>query len=489
MRTEPPSPLASALARLRPPAGRARRWLAARGTFTRVALLLAAIGAVAGAGYLATVEDPAGRSWAWVYEGRKLSADDVSAIAEALDAEEIPHRVDPAGRVGVRPDRKAEALAALAKRKVVPPTLDQLSRDPESASPFDGPFEREHRENARLERTLKALIEGIDPAIASAHVQIHRVRVRGGLGAPTSVSSFIHLQTEGGRRLGHHVVEGIETFLRGAIPDLRPEAITVADQAGHKYLAAGDPALKVENQKHGLEQDWRDAIADGLRHIPGVGVSVLLEQIAPPGPPPGPPPPIAAEAVRPNGPLEVAPEPAEHPPAPPAPAPRPRANVWVRIPRSFYLLAFRAQSPGRHPTPEDLKPMQATTEKLVHDAVEVTIPRDILGEVKIDNVQDDLSNSRALLLSPAHEPSRPWPWLVVSGAVGIPIALASAAALVRLATRRPAARPSRSAWRPGFVAGGPAPGPSERVRELIRLDPEAAAGVLQRWIGQGGALQ
>ena len=28
--------------------------------------------------------------------------------------------------------------------------------------------------------------------------------------------------------------------------------------------------------------------------------------------------------------------------------------------------------------------------------------------------------------------------------------------------------------------------PSERVRELVRFNPEAAAGVLQRWIGQGG---
>jgi flagellar M-ring protein FliF len=32
------------------------------------------------------------------------------------------------------------------------------------------------------------------------------------------------------------------------------------------------------------------------------------------------------------------------------------------------------------------------------------------------------------------------------------------------------------------------PGPSERVRELIRRNPEAAASVLQRWTGQGGRL-
>jgi hypothetical protein len=28
--------------------------------------------------------------------------------------------------------------------------------------------------------------------------------------------------------------------------------------------------------------------------------------------------------------------------------------------------------------------------------------------------------------------------------------------------------------------------PAERARELVRLDPAAAGGVLQRWIGQGG---
>jgi hypothetical protein len=30
------------------------------------------------------------------------------------------------------------------------------------------------------------------------------------------------------------------------------------------------------------------------------------------------------------------------------------------------------------------------------------------------------------------------------------------------------------------------PSPSERVRDLIQRNPEAAASVLQRWVGQGG---
>src|SRR4051812_4217648 len=101
MRTEPPSPLTSALARLRSPAGRARRWLAARGAATRVVLFLVALGALGGVGYHATLDDPNERAWAWVYEGRKLSLDDLNKISETLDAASIPHVADPgAGRVG-----------------------------------------------------------------------------------------------------------------------------------------------------------------------------------------------------------------------------------------------------------------------------------------------------------------------------------------------------------------------------------------------------
>ncbi len=244
-------------------------------------------------------------------------------------------------------------------------------------------------------------------------------------------------------------------------------------------------------QTHAQEEDWREKIAEELRHIPGVGVSVLLETLPAPPPPPEIPPDPAREAVKPNGSLEVDPEPAPTSTAPPIPSSRTKANVWVRIPRSFYLLEFQSRSPGRQPTQEDLEPMRNTTEKLVHDAVEIHIPKDELGLVKVGIIQDDLASSRPLLIPSDPEPHRPWPLLALSGAVGV-ASLAAVAALIRLATRRPSARPSLSGWRPGFVddgPSGPSPGPSERVRELIRLNPEAAAGVLQRWIGQEGALE
>ncbi len=61
-----------------------------------------------------------------------------------------------------------------------------------------------------------------------------------------------------------------------------------------------------------------------------------------------------------------------------------------------------------------------------------------------------------------------------------------------LASRRPEVRPAPASDRGLYArdeASEPGQSASERVRELIRLNPEAAASVLHRWIGQGGHLQ
>ncbi len=492
MRAEPASPMASTLARLRATAGRSRRWLASRGTAARVALLLAGLMALGAAGYLASVGDPGKPAWSWIFERRKLSSDDLDKISEALDAAGIPHVADPLGRVGVKESRRAEALALLAKAHAVPPSLDDLSQEVEPGNPLlESPADRERREALRLEQILKAQIEGLDPAIASAHVRIHRARRRPGLGQGLEVTASVYLRTEGGRKLGHRAVEGIQRFLIKDVPELRPESITVVDQTGHAYLAAGDPSLKESTHAHAREEDWQDQILGELRHIPGVGVSVLLEAPpAPQGPAPTPPEP-AADLVRPNGQVELvesAPPPAAGAGGAPA---RPQANVWVRVPRSFYLMDFRSRSPGRQPTPEDLEPMRLRTEQVIRDAVGIHIPAGELGVVKVAVIQDDLASSGPFVVPLVLESPRPWAWVALSG-VASAAALATVAGLFRLAGRRPLRRPQRSARRSGYVADGPSgpvPGPSERVRELIRLNPESAAGVLQRWIGQGGAAR
>jgi flagellar biosynthesis/type III secretory pathway M-ring protein FliF/YscJ len=450
-------------------------------------LLLIALGALGALGYFASMDDPSELTWAWIFEGHKLSNDEILAISNALDAENIQHVADhTTGRVGVKPARKTEALATLEKHKVVPRTLDDLSHE-EAGSPWDLPEDRQRRELAARERSLKYQIEGLHNAIQSAHVEILRTKTRPGLNAPWNVGAYVYLRIET-TRLSHRVIEGIETFLKGSIPDLNPKAITVVDQFGFNYLSADNPALREQLTLHAQEETWRDKISEELQHIPGVGVSVLLETAPVPPPPPPQLPTLPVEDLAvPNGKVAIGPDAPVEAPAPPVQPPRTKANVLVRVPRSFYFLDFAARtSPNRSPTQEDLDQMRETTEKLIRDAVEIHIPKEDLGVVKIGVIQDDLGSPRQLLIPSVDEPHRPWIWAALSVAVVL-ASVGAVGAMVRLATRRQPTRPSLSSWRPGYVADGPS-GPSERVRELIRLNPEAAAGVLQRWIGQGGTL-
>ena len=485
MRQEASSPRSAALDRLRGAWDRGRRWLAGRGVPTRVALAAAGLAVIGGLGYLASGERAAGPASAPLYEGQRLSSDELAAIQKALRAEAIKCAVDPAaGRVVVRAEKMTAALAAIVKHKAEPATLDELNRDDEPESPWTTPAEREHREVGRLQQTLKRQIEGSNPSILSAQVTIRRERARGTWNARWDVHAYVYLRIEG-RRLGPQAVDGIETFLLGAVPDLKPDAITVTDQGGRKYRFVGDGDLKRQAQMRSQEEEWADKIAEGLHHIPGVGVSVILESVAAPVPPAAPlaEAPAAELAVS-NHSLRVVDEPP--PPLAPAepPAPRTRANVWVRVPRSWYLLAAQSQAPGRPPSPDDLREMKATTERLAQKAVEVSIPKDLRGEVKVDTVQDDLAAGRTVSLPPDPAESAP-AWLVpaVGGGVGLVAVGSLVATGLRLATKRQPGRPD-AAWRPG-LADPLGPGPAQRVRDLVRANPEAAAGVLQRWIGQG----
>ena len=490
MRKEPQSPWLVALDRVRTPWGRARRWLASRGAATRVGLILVGLIVVGALGYLTTAEQTPGSVAATpLYEGRRLSSDDLMAITAALEDESILCWPDfPSRRVFVRTDRKAAALAAIDKHKAAPKTLADLIRNDEPDSPFLTVAERERREQHKLEQILKRQIELLDAPITSAQVTIIREKARGTLNPRSIVHATVYLQVEGGRKLGHKAVDGIETFLVGALPDLKTDAITVTDQTGHKYMVAGDAPLKEQVRKHSQEEEWSDKIADGLRHIPGVRVSVTLESVAVPPPTPAEPPPApVAEVVVANGSLQINPEPRPSV-APSLPSEtRTRANVWVRVPRSFYLMAAQSQAPGHHPSPEDMRQMRTTTERFAREAVDASIPRESQGDVKVAIVQDDLTVSRNVTLPTDPRPDRLWPLPAVAVAGAGLVLAVSVVTGFRLAVKRPTLRPA-SPWRAGFVADEPNPGPAERVRELIRLNPEAAAGVLQRWIGQGGAV-
>ena len=322
MRTEPSSPLASLPARLRVGSGRVRRWVATRGPLTRMTLVVVGLVALLGLGYVAAPERAAtGVGCYWIYENRHLSRDDVARIRETLDAQGISTYTDRSGRVGVKPEQRTAALAALGKSKVVPPTLDELTaRSLESRGLFDGPDEVARRDHALLERSAELQIQALDDVIDSAFVRINRVRTGSGFRSAEVVSGYVNLQVVENRKLPHARIEAIQAILSGLVPELKPEAITVIDQKGRTYLAAGNRELKDQISSRAREDGWRDAITEGLRHIPGVEVRVQLEVPPAPAPTPVAAPPVAistapaeitgtGDMVRPNAPVAVEPDP------------------------------------------------------------------------------------------------------------------------------------------------------------------------------------
>ena len=134
----------------------------------------------------------------------------------------------------------------------------------------------------------------------------------------------------------------------------------------------------------------------------------------------------------------------------------------------------------------------------IKERVARALPKGELGDVAIERVDEPLHVHISTPIAATEPVARTWtkpewlPYAVAGGALGL-VALAAGGGLLVGRRRRPAPRSAEPAGvRTRFDredARTARPAPSERVRELVRRDPEAAAGVLQRWIGQGGHVE
>jgi hypothetical protein len=209
-----------------------------------------------------------------------------------------------------------------------------------------------------------------------------------------------------------------------------------------------------------------------------------------------------APVVAVNRPLSAEPAPAQTP----APSPRSAApaatgtalssaqssaepgRIWVRVPRSYYF--HISILPGhKEPSLEEFQKLAASTEEKIKTGISLVVPLSGASAWKtmIDVIPDELPLNRPPVVA-AHTESRrlalDWG---IAGGVGV-----SAAALVLagswvLAARRPMARREAIPRGLRFHAGSAlGPGPSERVREFVRRNPESAVSVLERWTRKGG---
>jgi hypothetical protein len=342
--------------------------------------------------------------------------------------------------------------------------------------------------------------------VVSATVLLGPIDAGGRLNAPRRLQATAVIQTANDEPLPRQTVEMIRNVLT-SIDAVDPGAITLIDPTSNReYLVAGRPDLEARSADRAREEEYRDRIQEQLR-IDGATVFVRIDPVEPHDAAASAP--AVARVNQPLGPIGSGSTAADAPagalalnrgtasPAasPATEGPRPvaepgRALVLVRVPRSYYLRLYREIHPLDTPTPEDLAPHVARVGEAIRTVVHAVIPPGERGDVKIDRI-DDLGADIGLATSREAETSRPAPgWLPVAGGVALAVLTLAALGGGWIATRRPAlattggrTAPRERPGRGGEAARG---GPAEQVRELVRVDPAAAAGVLHRWIVQGG---
>ncbi|MHB1562334.1 MAG: hypothetical protein ACYC61_33250 [Isosphaeraceae bacterium] len=489
----------TAFSRLRDVAGRVRRAMMRQRPAVRMAAILAPLLVVAAAGYWAAgTLAPAGARY--LAGSQAFSSDDLIVIERELVAKGIAYRVDES-KVLVEADQFDQAAAAIGKLNIGRHAISEIRDEPFSLRDVVETHEdRERRERLQEEKLIERIIDDL-PGVRSSVVSIQRPRASFGRQPATGPSAFVYLEGDSDRRLPSQTVQRIVAILMSKQPGLSADAITMMDR-NNSYLDSHDPAAGQQTR----EEELRQRIIERLSWIKGVQVWVVLAghrgQAAAQGRGgrtstadrrepirEGEAGNLAsgeAPAIVVNGPAEAT---AEPPPADPTPGEADRiagGQVFVNVPRSYYLT--RTVPDHRDPTGDELKAAQARTRALVEELVHLVVPSS--WGVLVDNFPDELPPPRSAATLPTGPEHRriaaDWGIVgVVAASVAVVMAMGSWIHAARRPSRSSATFPAGRTYRPDAPDE---PGPSERVRELVRRDPEAAASVLQRWVTEGGRV-
>lgn len=474
MRIDDPSP--------RPNRGRLRLWVeplrlrfSAWGPGVRRGIGAAALVVVACVvGFLSKTGEESDTT-AWIDDGRRFAADEADAIARVLKQNNLRPRRDPQGRIGVPADKETEALVLLDKKDLLPGSLKTLRDRAVESSWVESPSVRQAKLARADEQELELILKGFD-GVASADVMIRREPIRRGATSPTVSKALVILHAEEARPISLAAVMSTQTLITSRFPDLEPEALTILDAKGHALLIGGNAEAGVQSQAHARADELRDAILERLRWIEGVSVFVTLD----PDPPATPEP--AATELKANSPIDDTPQ------LVPLPGPRPlgKADVMVQVPRRYYLNVFRSLNADREPSREDLAEVERKTDAAIRAAAVNVVTADGLGDLNVVRFDAPASPQPAAPTGGAVWDLRGRSAWLIAGAGGSVAMIVAIVGGRWLLVRRPSARPAMPIRRP-HVESTDAPGPLERARDLVRRDPEAAAGVLRRWIvSEGG---
>jgi flagellar M-ring protein FliF len=235
-------------------------------------LLLVGIAAAVAAG-VTVVLWTRGPSYSLLYAN--IAAEDQSAIAQALDAAQIPYRIQPgSNNIEVASERVSEARMKLAGQGLPESGggFALMDKDPGfGVSQFMENARYQHALETELARTIANLrpVEGARVHLAiphqSAFVRDHH---------PGSASVFV--QVKPGRRLEPGQVQAIVNLVASSVPEMEANQVTVVDQQGRLLSSPeGHDEFALREQQfdmvHRLEEDYTQRIEALLTPMIGAG--------------------------------------------------------------------------------------------------------------------------------------------------------------------------------------------------------------------------
>ena len=204
-----------------------------------------------------------------------LGTEDQAQITQALDAAQIPYRMQPgSSSIEVPAERLNDARLKLAGQGLPEGGggFATMDKDPGfGVSQFMENARYQHALEAELASTIAALrpVEG-----ARVHLAVPRqsafVRDRKG------ASASVFLQLKQGRRLEQEQIQAIVNLVASSIPDLDASQVTVVDQQGRLLSSPeGHDLFAVREQQydmiHRLEDDYAQRIEALLAPLVGPG--------------------------------------------------------------------------------------------------------------------------------------------------------------------------------------------------------------------------
>lgn len=200
-----------------------------------------------------------------------LPESDKAAVAEALTAASIPNRIDNSGSITVGEDDFHKARMLLAGQnlpKAAPggyALLDQLPMGVSRA------VEGERLRQARETELARSISEIDTVAVARVHLATPEVSVFVRDKAAPSASVIVTL--EPGRTLSEAQVKSIVNLVASSVPGMKPEAVTIVDQAGDLLSKSGSESAgdaRIDFQRR-VEDKYRQQLVQLLTPLLGAG--------------------------------------------------------------------------------------------------------------------------------------------------------------------------------------------------------------------------